>query len=96
VVDVGEYPHPPVEAGPGHGGVGAPPQVGSVGDDGPVMGPLAAPSPHPLRCQQAGSPHQPQHPFPTDPDPVFATETGPDLAVSRVFGNQRGLVMLAI
>ena len=37
-----------------------PPQVGSVGDDGPVMGPFPAPSPHPLRCQQAGVAHQPQ------------------------------------
>jgi len=82
VVDVGEHPHPPIEASPGHGGVGAPPQVGAGGNDRPVMWPRFAPSPGSLGSQQTVESHQPQHPLAPHPDPVFPTQPSPHLAVT--------------
>ena len=52
VVHAGKHPHPAVDPGPGHGGVGAPAQVGTLGDDRAVMGPWLAPATDPLGRQQ--------------------------------------------
>ena len=37
VIDVDKHPHPPVVSCPGHGGVGAPPHVRPIRNDGAVM-----------------------------------------------------------
>jgi hypothetical protein len=81
VVDAGEHPHPAVDPGPGHGGVGAPALVGRRRDDRAVMGVWPTAAPDPLGRQQPLPPEQAQHPFAADVHAVLATEPGPDLAI---------------
>src|SRR5215216_651431 len=82
VIHTGEHPHPAVDPGPGHGGIGAPAQVRPVRDDRAVMRPWPAATPDPLGRQQPLPPQQPQDPFPAHRHAVLATKPGPDLAVA--------------
>ena len=90
----GKDPDPAVDPGPGHGGVGAPPPVGRLGDDRAVMGPRLAPATGPLWGEQASQAKQPQPPVAADLDAVLATQPGPDLAVALA-GERRGEQHLA-
>jgi hypothetical protein len=59
VVDAGKHPHPPIDPGPGHGGVGAPALVGRLRDDRAVVGSWFAAPPDPLGGQQSLLAEQP-------------------------------------
>ena len=73
VIDAGKHPHPAVEPGPGHGGVGAPALVRGRGDDRAVMRTRLAAATDPLGRQQPRTSQQPQHAFAADLDGVTWT-----------------------
>jgi hypothetical protein len=81
VVDQVEHQHPAVFDRPGHGAVGAPPQVGGIGDDLPVVQARLASPGGTLRGKQPVSAQQPQHPLARHVHFVLAAQPGPDLAI---------------
>jgi hypothetical protein len=51
MIEEGEHPYPSVVSGPRHSGVGAPADIGCIGDDGAVVE-VGTPAPlHPLGCE---------------------------------------------
>jgi len=77
VVDEDEDPHPAVGAGPGHGAVRAPAQVGGVGHDAAVVGTGRPLAPRSLGGEQPMASHEAE-------DPVLAPVGGQALMSSRV------------
>ena len=82
VVDEHEHPHPAVVRRPGHGGIGAPADVGGVRDHPAVVESRAASLGRPLGSEEADPSHEAQHPVLAHTELVLPAQACPDFAVA--------------
>ena len=82
VVEEHEHPHPAVVLRPGHCGVGAPADIGGIGDHPSIVEARTAALGRSLRCEQPRTPHQAQHPVLASVDLMVSPQPSSHLAVA--------------